>query len=358
MYAERTFVCQFCGKNYTGRYKASRQFCSVKCRQAYRNSPERNPSKKQSVRQKISEAQLGNRYCVGRQMSQQTKEKIKASLQEYHLTGRKKTDKPKKNKSRAIVQETKEERLLRGTRKKVTCVVCGKTLYRPKSHREQGWNPVCSRDCMKKWFETQRPQGKPILFQRMAEWSNDFAYFLGLMITDGCVRENGYINFVSCDKELSEWVRNFIAPTSPIKIETTKIGTQVFRWYITSTKLRDILSKHGIVPRKSLICRLPLIPTDYIFSFLRGVLDGDGNVDQAHRISFSTGSIGFADDLQNLLTGVGLKSTTRQQGNSYTVMLNLSSSRTFASRIYADSPFCLERKKNHFKNYLNQLALF
>ena len=80
VYAVRTIICQQCGKRMEGRYSAKRQFCSVECRQAYRNHPDRNPAKRPEVRQKISEGMQGHKRCVGRVVSAETRQKISKSL--------------------------------------------------------------------------------------------------------------------------------------------------------------------------------------------------------------------------------------------------------------------------------------
>lgn len=77
---KRTAKCKNCGKSFTGRFGPKRQFCSVACRQEYRNAPERNPAKRPDVRHKLSEAAKGNKRCVGRILSEETKEKIAQSL--------------------------------------------------------------------------------------------------------------------------------------------------------------------------------------------------------------------------------------------------------------------------------------
>ena len=83
---EHTTKCKQCGKTFTGRFGPNRQFCSVACRQAYRNAPERNPAKAPEARAKLAEAARGNTRCVGRVLSDDTKEKIAAALRGRKLS--------------------------------------------------------------------------------------------------------------------------------------------------------------------------------------------------------------------------------------------------------------------------------
>lgn len=67
MYKERNFKCLQCQIEFFARSKDSRQFCSVACRQAFRNNPVRNPSTSPEAKQKISQSRLGKSTGSGEQ---------------------------------------------------------------------------------------------------------------------------------------------------------------------------------------------------------------------------------------------------------------------------------------------------
>lgn len=79
-YKARTATCLECGHEFTGRFGPRRQFCSVLCRQLYRNAPERNPAKSPAARKKLSDTAKGNTKCAGREITQETRARIAKKL--------------------------------------------------------------------------------------------------------------------------------------------------------------------------------------------------------------------------------------------------------------------------------------
>ncbi len=110
------------------------------------------------------------------------------------------------------------------------------------------------------------------------KWSSNFAYAIGLIATDGNMRNAGrHVTFVSKDMEQ---IKNFC---SALVIET-KIG-KTFSGYKDAWAYRvqfgdvlfcDFLKSIGIYPAKSLTMAELKIPEKYFFDFLRGCFDGDG----------------------------------------------------------------------------------
>lgn len=97
MYKLRDFVCRQCGVHFSGKHNSKRQFCTVRCRQAFRNDPIRNPAKTSDARRKISEARVGRPTTAGRQMPAEQRKRISASL-----TGRKLTSRHRQNISEGL----------------------------------------------------------------------------------------------------------------------------------------------------------------------------------------------------------------------------------------------------------------
>jgi hypothetical protein len=202
----------------------------------------------------------------------------------------------------------------------------------------------CPGGCASAWRRAHRV-GHGILLDRLTLWSDDLAYFLGLMITDGNVRANGQVGFVSLDRSSVVFVRDFITPSAPIREELTRQGTPAYRWTVWSKDLVTVLSTYGILPRKSLTVPFPVIPDEWFWSFLRGVVDGDGHIDQARRITISTGSHLFAEGLQAQLARLGFRCSIYQNQRSLTVTLGIPTSRAVAPLLYPSGAFCLERKR-------------
>ncbi len=120
-----------------------------------------------------------------------------------------------------------------------------------------------------------KPQGKVKI-----EWSGDFAYALGLIVTDGSLSKNGRnINLTS--KDLDQ-INNFLralkisahigiknsGPTKEKKYFVVQIGDVLFYKYLQSI---------GLMPNKTKVMGQIEVPDSYFFDFLRGHFDGDGS---------------------------------------------------------------------------------
>jgi hypothetical protein len=119
-----------------------------------------------------------------------------------------------------------------------------------------------------------QPKGKVTL-----KWSANFAYAIGLLVTDGCLYNDGrHISFVS--KDLQQ-VENYIKCLDiKSKIGTSQSGykkTKAFRVQISDVDFYNFLISIGVTPAKSKTIREVKIPRDYFLDFLRGSFDGDGS---------------------------------------------------------------------------------
>ena len=110
-------------------------------------------------------------------------------------------------------------------------------------------------------------------------WSNNFAYAVGLMTSDGNLSKDGrHLIFVSKDLEQIKNFINILHLTS--KVGLKKGGyAQVKKYYFvqfSNIKLYRFLISIGLCPKKSKILKELLIPDKYFAHFLRGLFDGDG----------------------------------------------------------------------------------
>jgi hypothetical protein len=136
------------------------------------------------------------------------------------------------------------------------------------------------------------------------KWSADFAYAIGLLVTDGCLCRDGcHIDFTSKDQEQ---IKNFLSClhiSASIGIKDRNKNNQTFRVQIGDVIFYDFLLAIGLMPRKSLILGSIKIPNELFFDFLRGCLDGDGcsysywdprwKSSFMFYISFASGSVKF-----------------------------------------------------------------
>jgi hypothetical protein len=117
-----------------------------------------------------------------------------------------------------------------------------------------------------------KPKGKVSI-----RWSANFAYAIGLIVSDGYLSNNGrHIIFVSKDRVQ---INNFL---KALKIKS-KIGkvlgarkTWAYRVQFSDVLFYEFLESIGIMNAKSKIIGAVGIPDKYFRDFLRGLFDGDG----------------------------------------------------------------------------------
>jgi hypothetical protein len=114
------------------------------------------------------------------------------------------------------------------------------------------------------------------------------AYILGLLASDGSVsstRPRIQFSVHENDRILVEWVRDELAPTSPILLQRhTGRCLCMAKIHFTSPQMCRDLARFGIVPNKSHTLSWPdALPTTLVNSYLLGIYDGDGWVTRDRR---------------------------------------------------------------------------
>lgn len=202
-----------------------------------------------------------------------------------------------------------------------------------------------------------RPKGKVKI-----KWSSDFAYAIGLIVTDGCLSNTGrHITLVSKDLEQ---VRNF---SKALQIKGIKIGKTVgnyrkswaYRLQFSDVLFYRFLNSIGIYKAKSKTIGQVRIPEKYFFDFLRGSFDGDGcfysYFDKRWRssfmfyIQFASASETHIHWIQNgLHNRLGVKGHISKQKDKSTYMLRYAkeeSIKLLGKMYYSQSATCLSRKR-------------
>ncbi len=103
-------------------------------------------------------------------------------------------------------------------------------------------------------------------------WSDELAWLVGLVWTDGCLYGNS-IEICSEDPDLMEIVEAIIEQPGGVR---PKNKGNAWRVVFTSKVVTDWFMSLGLTPKKSLTIEWPKIPTEWEASFMRGVIDGDG----------------------------------------------------------------------------------
>lgn len=108
------------------------------------------------------------------------------------------------------------------------------------------------------------------------------AYFLGLVITDGCICTSSHggeeILNITLIKEDKYILDKFIEEIKSNKISTSD-GRGCYSVNILSNKMCNSLKKYGITERKSLKTVFPKnINKEFVPDMIRGIIDGDGSI--------------------------------------------------------------------------------
>ena len=128
------------------------------------------------------------------------------------------------------------------------------------------------------------------------QWSNEMAWVLGLIVTDGCLNKDYYtISIAQKDMEFL-WK---VAKVMDADFILNKNQTPSL--LLNSKVMYKDLEEKGITPNKSLTTKIPDIPEKYVPHFMRGVIDGDGWIqDRGYVMNITTASIDFANGLYNI----------------------------------------------------------
>lgn len=148
-------------------------------------------------------------------------------------------------------------------------------------------------------------------------WSDELAWLLGLIWSDGCLFRNS-VEICSIDWQLIDMIAQLIGMENGVR---RKNKGKHWRIVFTSKRITQWLKSLGLTEAKSLTITFPTIPDEYIGAFLRGVLDGDGSVTESFyrsgqqcvdiSVSWFTASIAFRDGLMSTLKSCGIRAAMR-----------------------------------------------
>ena len=193
------------------------------------------------------------------------------------------------------------------------------------------------------------------------------AYFLGLIIADGCIANYRKSFALSLDlKSSDEYIlKKFSDEINGNNKILKNRGCSSVRY--GSKKLCTILFKYGVVPRKSKITTFPKIQKEFNRHIIRGIFDGDGTVyirkdtSKKHDIRLEFGFAGTKELLTSikkiLIQDISIsnnKIVVREDRNISQLMFSkLDDIKNFYNYIYKDSEIYLKRKKEKFDKFLN-----
>jgi len=121
-----------------------------------------------------------------------------------------------------------------------------------------------------------KPKGKVKI-----KWSPNFAYAIGLLVTDGNLSPDGYhLNFTSKDLEQIKNLCASLKINCHIGRKANGFNPSEKKYYVVQfgdVLFYKFLLSIGLTPNKSKTISAIKIPRRYFFDFLRGHFDGDGS---------------------------------------------------------------------------------
>jgi hypothetical protein len=139
-------------------------------------------------------------------------------------------------------------------------------------------------------------------------WTDEMAWVLGLFVTDGTVNNRlNTIYFSQKEERILKLIANYMEAdyviVPPGKTRTVPVLV------IHSREIKRDLERLGITANKSLSLKFPPVPDQYLPSFIRGVIDGDGWIqDRGYVMNITTASAEFANGLYNVIVAWELRS--------------------------------------------------
>lgn len=204
-------------------------------------------------------------------------------------------------------------------------------------------------------------------------------YLLGVFMTDGNVdRWEQACSITSTDRDWLKAIGNIICPGKPLY---KRNYTECWDLVIHSVEICKWLISNNCTPNKSLTIQLPIIPDQYFFDFLRGVIDGDGCIHigkqpthaivRKFSVFFVSASKHFVSTIHDKLSSFEISSSIHisratqlpcsqlVQGRAvimkhdmYRLTINGRAAVKMCELLYVNATTCLERKRNNFKEYL------
>lgn len=197
------------------------------------------------------------------------------------------------------------------------------------------------------------------------------AYILGFLYADGCITNDGRVSILlnSKDVEILEFIKSEICPNSPIvysNYQNIKRNTQVKLRFL-SKNIYKKLKEYGFVLNKTNIDSSIFlnIPDEFKIDFIRGYMDGDGNVRcqlrESHKkdgkyywttsFSFCNGSIKILQNIRDYLFKKGISNSIMKSYQNKSIYYTLTYNKkidtyNYCKLIYSDlNKFSLQRKQ-------------
>ncbi len=197
---------------------------------------------------------------------------------------------------------------------------------------------------------TQDHCSAPVALEELDE---EFAYFMGIVVGDGCLTARNRVILSSDDASI---VALFERIAARWNLKVFPNPDRPHDYVIASTQLHALLRHMGLSEGKAATKHVPAAilraPQNLVAAFLRGLFDADGTIDKRDgAVSFSTISLRLAREVQTILLNFGIVAAHAVKNGRYKGAVHHSRLLTIAG---ADAElfhqligFGLERKSAH-----------
>lgn len=107
------------------------------------------------------------------------------------------------------------------------------------------------------------------------------AYWLGWLITDGCITKGNTISLTICKKDIK--ILGLLQSDLGLGNKIKPFNEKYVRFSFCCKRMVEDLSKYGIVMNKTFTVELPDLDKELMPHLLRGCFEGDGGISKIHR---------------------------------------------------------------------------
>ena len=259
------------------------------------------------------------------------------------------------NEHKKILLEKSEEKTLREWIEYFNFKYTKKQIYSFCYHNNKKIKKISEKERSK--IQSQNARKWPINQNYFKIWSRNMAYMLGFWFADGCIYGGKMFDITvhAKDKYIIKKFAEELGYQGPLY---DYVDQQAARLNFSCVVIYSDIIQLGGTERKSLTCKFPKVPEEFLSDFIRGYFDGDGSVYdvKGKRVnsSFCCGSFDFLKTLWDLL-----KQRAGVQGGSYyapnyVLKFGKKDSEKIAKYMYKNNPeLFLLRKKTKFEKYFN-----
>ena len=160
---------------------------------------------------------------------------------------------------------------------------------------------------------------KPLLLGKTITLTEDLAYLMGYLITDGTLAKDGKAaRFYTSDPKMRDYLESLLKSTfnlENVTIHKYKSSISTKSAWVVATGLKEIhqafvslgvttnTSEHKITPWS-----IWQSPVNVVKAYMRGLVDGDGTISGTDYVTLRSSSASLVQDFQYLLNSMGIHS--------------------------------------------------